>query len=158
MKMKFFGVPALAPDTAEAELNAFLGSHRVLSVKRHLVVGDGAAFWALCINYQESSAAIPAIRKGKIDYREVLSSADFTVFAELRKLRKELAQRDGVPPYSVFTNAQLAAMVRQRMQTPSELEALAGVGAKRAEKYGAAFVEALRAAWNSAADQEGRHD
>lgn len=34
MKLKFFGIPATAPDAAEADLNRFLAAHRVSHVDR----------------------------------------------------------------------------------------------------------------------------
>ena len=64
----------------------------------------------------------------KVDYREVLSPEDFAVFARLRQVRKEIAQDDAVPVYTVFTNEQLAQMVQGRATTKAALEKIAGVG------------------------------
>ena len=146
MKMRFFAVPALAPGEIQEEINSFLSSHRVLSVERRLVDGQGDAYWALCVTYEDSGSAGKPTRKGPVDYRELLSASDFAVFAQLRDLRKELSQREGVPPYALFTNEQLATMVRQRLRSAEALTALTGVGAKRVEKYGAAFLEVLERA------------
>jgi hypothetical protein len=44
----------------------------------------------------------------------------------------------------VFTNEQLAAMVRQRTNSLKTLEEIPGVGAARVGKYGAAFLEVLK--------------
>jgi hypothetical protein len=57
---------------------------------------------------------------GKVDYREVLSAQDFAVFSKLREVRKGLAEKEGVPPYTIFTNEQLAAVVRQKVTTKAE--------------------------------------
>ena len=48
------------------------------------------------------------------------------MFAKLRALRKTLADREGVPAYALFTNEQLADMVRRRITTG---EAMAPEGA-----------------------------
>jgi superfamily II DNA helicase RecQ len=91
-----------------------------------------------------------------VDYREVLSAAEFQVYAHLRALRKTLADRDGVPAYALFTNDQLAAMVRQRVDSAAALGRIDGVGPARVEKYGATFLDALRAALAApASTQEG---
>ena len=64
----------------------------------------------------------PAATKGKrIDYRDVLSEADFAVFKRLREWRKQVAAAEGVPVYTVFTNEQLATIVTTR---PASLPAL----------------------------------
>ena len=73
---------------------------------------------------------------GKVDYREVLSAEDFAVFSKLREVRKGLAEKEGVPPYTIFTNEQFATVVRQKVTTKAALEKVEGVGAARLEKYG----------------------
>ncbi|MBI4754199.1 MAG: HRDC domain-containing protein [Betaproteobacteria bacterium] len=57
----------------------------------------------------------PGGKRERIDYREVLNEQDFAVFADLRRLRKGLAEQDGVPAYALFTNEQLVAL-RARLQ------------------------------------------
>ena len=132
------------------ELNRFLGSHRVIGVEKHLVTTGGTGpVWVFCVEYLRGPAPEGRGSGGsatpKVDYREVLSPEDFAVFSRLREVRKGLAERDGVPPYSVFTNEQLAVMVRQRVADTAGLEKIDGVGAARLEKYGAAVLEVLRA-------------
>lgn len=146
MRVKFFAVPALDPEDAEVSVNSFIARHRVTSIERQLVSDRSGAYWALCVTYVEGgSSRPPAPKKGKVDYREVLPPEEFEVFARLRRLRKELAERDGVPLYALFTNEQLAAMVQQSIRTSEDLGRLAGVGPARVAKYGPAFLEHLAA-------------
>lgn len=93
--------------------------------------------------YLDGKGPTVAGKGSKVDYREVLSEADFKLFARLRTLRKELAEHEGVPAYALFTNEQLAAMVARRVRTPAELGAIPGVGAARVEKYASRFLELL---------------
>jgi hypothetical protein len=74
--------------------------------------------------------------RGKVDYKEVLSPEGFTVFSKLRDLRKEIAQAEAVPVYTIFTNEQLAQMVKARATTKADMEKIAGLGDARIEKYG----------------------
>jgi superfamily II DNA helicase RecQ len=83
--------------------------------------------------------------RGKVDYKEVLNADDFAVFARLRVWRKDVAQQEGIPLYTVFTNEQLAQIVQQRVQTKADLQANAGVGDARVEKYGPRLLEVLQA-------------
>ena len=113
------------------------------------------SYWALCVTYVEGGERSPvAPKKGRVDYREILSPEDFEVYADLRRLRKELAERDGVPLYAVFTNEQLAAMVQQRITTREDLGRLAGVGPARIAKYGPPFLERMMASRAAAAVEE----
>ena len=65
---------------------------------------------------------------------------------KLRDLRKQLAQAEAVPVYTIFTNDQLAEMVRRRLNTVADLQTIVGVGEARVSKYGPAFLTALQAA------------
>ena len=69
---------------------------------------------------------------------------DAALFQRLRALRKRLADEGNVPPYIVFNDATLRAMVRMRPQTEEELLQVPGVGAKKLERYGAAFLAELK--------------
>ncbi|MEZ4485013.1 MAG: DNA helicase RecQ [Syntrophotaleaceae bacterium] len=72
------------------------------------------------------------------------SPADPELFEALRGLRKELAERDGVPPFVVFSDATLAEMASTRPADESALLEVNGVGRRKLERYGAAFLEILR--------------
>ena len=49
MPYRFFHIPFRDSTTAEAELNAFLGDHRVLAVDRRWVDQGPDSFWSFCI-------------------------------------------------------------------------------------------------------------
>jgi superfamily II DNA helicase RecQ len=153
MAYRFFVISVKDEGTATAELNGFLRSRRVLAVDRRWVEQGAESFWSFCVDDLESGTggAEPpgknGAARGKVDYREVLSPEDFSVFARLRQARKELAQAESVPVYTVFTNEQLAQMVRGRATSKAALEKIAGVGDARIEKYGPRVLEILRQQW-----------
>ncbi len=66
------------------------------------------------------------------------------LFEALRAKRKELAQAQGVPPYVVFADKTLAAMVAERPQSLAEFARLPGVGEAKLERYGEAFMAVIR--------------
>jgi superfamily II DNA helicase RecQ len=149
LKYRFFHIPAVDPAETDA-LNRFLAQHRILSVERHLVTDGQSSYWALAVVYVDADSApgapdeTPRGRKSKVDYREVLSERDFATYAALRSLRKDLAERDGVPAYALFTNEQLAAMVQRRARTAADLAEIAGVGKARVERYAEPFLCILK--------------
>lgn len=65
------------------------------------------------------------------------------LFEALRSLRTRLAREQQIPPYLIFNNATLEDMCRKRPTTPDELLEVSGVGAKKAERYGEAFLEVV---------------
>jgi ATP-dependent DNA helicase RecQ len=67
------------------------------------------------------------------------------LFERLRALRKRLADERGVPAYIVFNDRVLRAMADQRPATAAELLRISGVGPRKLERYGAAFLDAIAA-------------
>jgi superfamily II DNA helicase RecQ len=150
MQLRFFLVPVAAADEAAAELNRFLASHRILAIERQFITDGPNSAWTICVSFDDNGTTgtpRPGTgKRGKVDFKDVLSDAEFAVFARLRALRKEKADAEGVPAYAVFTNEQLAEMVQRRIDSAEELRDIAGVGAGRAEKYGVPFLEVVRQA------------
>jgi len=65
---------------------------------------------------------------------------------KLRRLRKQLADEHGVPPYVIFHDATLMDMLEQRPKTLGEMALVSGVGANKLERYGQAFLTVLNGA------------
>ena len=73
-----------------------------------------------------------------------VEDADRSLWEALRACRKQLAEAQNVPPYVIFHDATLRAMLAERPQTARELRALPGVGDSKLERYGEAFLAVLR--------------
>ncbi len=71
-------------------------------------------------------------------------SANPELFRRLRELRSEIAKRQSVPAYVVFTDASLHEMVRILPQTEQDFLRVPGVGQKKWERYGRQFLDLLR--------------
>jgi len=70
--------------------------------------------------------------------------ADADLLAALKALRGALARAQGQPAYIVFPDRSLIEMAAARPRTLDELAAIHGVGAAKLQKYGAAFLAAIR--------------
>ena len=75
---------------------------------------------------------------------KILSHKEFSVFSKLRELRKKLAAKDSVLPFVVFTDEQLALIVRQKPENLEKLTAIQGIGQSKTEKYGSAVLKILK--------------
>ena len=91
---------------------------------------------------QLAKQAAPAKREKKS--RGGAAKTGDPLFEALRQRRRELAQKQGVPPYVVFHDSTLAAMAAERPQTLHEFAGLPGVGERKLETYGTAFLEVIR--------------
>ena len=66
------------------------------------------------------------------------------LFEALREKRTELAQSQGVPPYVVFPDRTLIAMVRERPTTRAGFADLHGVGTVKLDRYADAFLPVIK--------------
>lgn len=166
MELYFFAIRAADPREAQDELNRFCAGRRVVAVDRQFVSAGVDSFWAICVTVAPGQGALPDALKtperrsgargngagsSRVDYKQVLNAEDFALFAELRAWRKTIAGAEGVPVYAVFTNEQLAEIVRRQVDSLAALGEIEGVGPARVERYGAAILERLQAAASGAA-------
>lgn len=66
------------------------------------------------------------------------------LLAALKSTRWDLAQREKVPAYIVFSNATLADMAERAPKTMDELLEVSGVGQAKAARYGEKFLQVIR--------------
>ncbi len=143
LQFKHFRIPSVTESDEETAMNTFLRSVQVLTVHRDFVEEGSCSFTLFTVEYlfRTSQPGKPAIKKGKIDYREVLCSEDFTLFSKLRNWRKETATKEAVAVYTIFTNEQLAQMSSKRPKNKAELQKIQGVGEAKVSKYGQATLD-----------------
>ncbi|MGB5959831.1 MAG: DNA helicase RecQ [Coleofasciculaceae cyanobacterium] len=67
------------------------------------------------------------------------------LFARLRKLRKQIADTQAVPPYVVFADSSLKLMAQQRPETIEAFAEISGVGTHKLNQYGDKFLAEIRA-------------
>lgn len=82
------------------------------------------------------SAARPATRM-------LVSDEDAPLLSALKAKRRALAEAQRVPAYVIFTDRTLIEMAEQRPGTLDALAGITGVGAKKLERYGQAFLEII---------------
>jgi ATP-dependent DNA helicase RecQ len=66
------------------------------------------------------------------------------LFEALRALRRGLADEAGVPPYVIFHDATLREMASMRPSTRHQLSQITGIGTRKLDAYGDAFLETIR--------------
>ncbi len=68
------------------------------------------------------------------------------LFEALRVRRRDLAKEAGVPPYVIFHDSVLRDIAARRPGSRAELAVLSGIGARKLDAYGDAFLEVVREA------------
>jgi ATP-dependent DNA helicase RecQ len=124
-------------------------------IHRGYLIQDIAAFSVLKLtphallvlkNKETVELARPRIREKQPKKPAVameLDADDLRLFESLRSLRKQLAEKGGVPPYVIFGDAALVEMSKLRPQNEVEFLGVNGVGQVKLERYGSEFLDVI---------------
>jgi len=75
---------------------------------------------------------------------ESWQDVDHDLFDRLRAVRLQIARARGVPPYVIFHDTTLRELARLKPTTIDELQKVYGIGAKKAQQLGQAFLEEIQ--------------
>lgn len=78
--------------------------------------------------------------------RTMVSDEDAPLLSALKAKRRALAETARVPAYVIFPDRTLIEMAEKRPMTLDQMAKVNGVGAKKLESYGAAFLEVIAGA------------
>ncbi len=73
-----------------------------------------------------------------------ITAVDEELFSILKDLRKKISKIKNVPPFVIFQDPSLEDMAIQYPITIDELQNISGVGAGKAQRYGAEFIEVIQ--------------
>ena len=116
-------------------------------------------YYLISENYLEQSAgsfptlkltpkAFEVLKNIKAVFRKVNESVTFNYFEDplfetLNKLRKEIAQKEGAPPYIIFSDLTLMEMAEKKPQNRWEMLKIRGIGNQKFKNYGDLFLKTI---------------
>ncbi|MBM4394960.1 MAG: HRDC domain-containing protein [Deltaproteobacteria bacterium] len=160
MKLKVFTL-RLDPATGrfdDREIVEFQAGKDVLDVSEYQFVHDRVPTWGLLVRYRDA----PGGRDGRgdreeprKDWRADLDAEAARLYDELRLWRGRQAKRDGMPPYIILNNRELAEVAARRPATLTALREINGVGEAKAERWGEEILAVVAAAFAAQRPAEG---
>jgi ATP-dependent DNA helicase RecQ len=78
--------------------------------------------------------------------RAQVADEDMGLLAALKTKRRALAEAQNVPAYVVFPDKTLIEMAEKKPATLDQMAGITGVGARKLESYGSAFLEVITGA------------
>lgn len=81
------------------------------------------------------------LKLGRTEKEEEEYSIDPELLSKLKKLRLNIAAKEDVPAYVVFSDATLRDMCAKLPRNKEQMLGVAGIGAKKMERYGEAFLD-----------------
>lgn len=97
------------------------------------------------VEFVEYVAAPKRRRGGRKAEQVTLAGSDQPLFEYLKEVRRELARAENVPAYVIFHDAVLMEFAARKPARLDDLLGVSGVGPRKVEKYGVAFLDALAA-------------
>ncbi|OIQ79086.1 ATP-dependent DNA helicase RecQ [mine drainage metagenome] len=82
----------------------------------------------------------------RVVVKALVSDEDAPLLSALKAKRRALAEAARVPAYVIFADRTLIEMAEKRPETRDQMAGISGVGAKKLESYGAAFLEVITGA------------
>ncbi len=146
-RLSVFGIVADEEAALLRPLSRALQARGALMANEHGGLALGAGARAILKGEQAVEIVLPPKRRRRTRSRDVAANpVGDPLFEALRDLRRELAQEAQVPPYVIFHDATLREMAKVRPSSRAELARIRGVGGKKLEAYGDAFLNLIRQA------------
>ncbi|MFZ7234763.1 DNA helicase RecQ [Avibacterium avium] len=93
---------------------------------------------------QLATPRVSSIMTAQSTQKSAVQNYDKDLFARLRFLRKQIADKENIPPYIVFNDATLQEMAQYQPTSKREMLQINGVGATKLERFGQAFLHIIQ--------------
>ncbi len=136
----------------DTEITEFIKDKSVISLREHFFIRNETPYLVVVVIYDPVQDA-PLVRNkagntggGKRDesWRALLDDRDMQLFDTLRGWRAERCKKEGIPPYVICNNRQLANIVKACPQSAAALMRIDGMGKAKVEKYGREIIDLLK--------------
>ena len=88
---------------------------------------------------------IPVVHAERVIFEDEMSGVeDKKLFEYLRKIRKNLADEQGYPPYIVLSDKSLHELTKMKPTTLQAFGLISGIGEFKIKKYGDTFIKAIK--------------
>jgi superfamily II DNA helicase RecQ len=133
----------------DSMLSNFLSDKAVVRWESHFFTNKNEYYWTVMVEYKPlSPPSVPlSIKKEKNkneEYKKILTGNDWPLFKRLREWRGEKGKAQGVPPYIILTNVQLAHISVTRPQSLNALQEIQGIGNAKKQKYGNEIIHIIK--------------
>ncbi|MFQ5583847.1 MAG: HRDC domain-containing protein [Calditrichia bacterium] len=107
----------------DSSLAEFIQDKSVVSLREHFFIRNETPYLAVVVTYEPVLASAKPKEAGKTrrrdeSWRTLLTDAQMPLFDSLRSWRSERCKKDGIPPYVICNNKELAKIVVARTNPP----------------------------------------
>ncbi|MBT2187694.1 DNA helicase RecQ [Sphingobium nicotianae] len=118
--------------------------HDALTTTEHGGLALGPAARPYLKGEERVELVLPPAKARRSKRDNSANPVDDPIFDALRECRRDLAREAGVPPYVIFHDSTLREMARIRPMSQRDMALVSGVGERKLEAYGDAFLAVIR--------------
>ena len=97
------------------------------------------------VNRPSRGSSIPVVHAERVIFEDEMAGVeDKKLFEYLRKIRKNLADEQGYPPYIVLSDKSLHELTKMKPTTLQTFGLISGIGEFKIKKYGDTFIKAIK--------------
>ena len=119
----------------------FISDKEVIEYSEHFFINEKTPYLTIIISYRDINQDEKSRYTSRQDPRKELDESEKKLYDTLRNWRAAKAKQEGIPPYIIANNKQLAKMIRINAKTFSDLVKIDGIGEAKVEQYGKEILD-----------------
>ncbi|MFH1491495.1 MAG: HRDC domain-containing protein [Pseudomonadota bacterium] len=124
-------------------LQAFIAEKEVIDYSDHFFSHEKTPYLTVILSYRDIAPDEKRRSGRRRDPREDLDEREKIAYDALRAWRAARAAQEGIPPYMIANNRQVAKMVKIKATSKADLEKIEGIGEAKVAKYGEEILGVL---------------
>jgi superfamily II DNA helicase RecQ len=143
LKVFTFGFSESSHGFDDVPLQEFIAEREVIEFSEHFFIHEKTPYLTIIISYREISHDEKGKVSRKHDPRSELDDKERNAYDALRVWRSARAKQEGIPPYMIVNNMQIAKMIKLKAMTKSDLAGIRGIGEAKTSAYGEDILRIL---------------
>ena len=124
-------------------LQDFITDKEVIDFSEHFFIHEKTPYLTILLSYRVLTDDEKRKDKFRPDPAKELDEKEKRAYDALRTWRAARARQEGIPPYMIANNKQLAKMIKLRATTKSALAKVDGIGDAKTVKYGDEILQTI---------------
>ena len=145
MKLKIFTLrfSDSANGFDDSAIREFTADKEVIEYTEHFFIHDKTPYLVVLLSYREFARDEKQKVYRRSDPRLELDETEKEAYEALRAWRAAKAKQEGIPPYMIANNKQLAKIVRLKAGTKADLAKVSGIGDAKIQQHGEEILRVL---------------
>ena len=125
-------------------MQEFIADKEVIEFTEHFFIHEKTPYMTILISYRDIAQDEKKRYNQRLDPRKELDEKEKVIYDALRTWRAARAKQEGIPPYMIVNNKQLAKIIRLKAKSNSDLAKVDGIGEAKTKQYGQEILNTIK--------------